>query len=188
MRCSVWRVMGKQKQELRLKRAVGHRRNCHQCCSSQPMALTSNTLCQSKAPFSLSQNTKEKTWLLLAMYVDGWRQREGLFGKLGCLTNTHGKCKTHALKQKAHEMNLQHWDPCPGKQGGSSLHALLNHSAHGQHLIPNNNMAHAAHVLTSSPSAAPLETQNWKINIPGRSHYPAWMWESLSGTAETAWA
>lgn len=30
--------------------------------------------------------------------------------------------------------------------------------------------------------------QKWKINIPGRSHYPPWRCDSLSGTVETAWA
>lgn len=74
----------------------------------------------------------------------------------------------HTHQNKVHGMSLQHLDPHPAEQLAAWL-ALplcslpqLNHSTHGQHLIPNNNMAlqaHTAHIPTCTPCSAPLQTQ-----------------------------
>ena len=191
MRCSVWRMMGKQQQALRWKRVIAHQRNCHQCRSSQLSAHGAARIDpwylhiapDSKAHFLRVKPRPgcRKTWqkirLLLAKYVDGWRQTDGkrkdILGgwviwiiSIAIQTNA----KHMHLKTKSMRWIYSIGTLVQGNSKGAHFMASsaslricslqqLNHSAHGQHLIPNNNMALeacTAHVLTSTPSSAPL--------------------------------
>lgn len=119
-----------------------------------------------------------------------WWKRKGPFGKLGYLNNTHGKCKTHALKNRAHEMNLQHWDLVWGnKEGahstassaesqytGPTPHPKQQHGVGGSHGM----CSHKQPQLSSTRNTELADKHPWKITLPSMQ-----MWELVRNSRKS---
>lgn len=116
-------------------------------------------------------------------------RRRTLWGVIRIISITTQRNAKHThLKTKSPQDEFTALGPSSreseGALHGSSAGLVCSLQQHRGSASSRTTTGHWRHI-PSTPSSAPLQMQKSKINIPGRSHYPAWRYDSLSGAAET---